>query len=207
MCIRDRAHIRPSYDYKNFTFAIDAAYLWYNNDFLPFGKRVSDSQLETGRFGISFEDREAIRLSPSVSFVPTDDIKLNLSYTHDFFVDAEVAPSYKPQWTVALAGEQSLVDDKLIFTQSVSWIGPRIHWSGVDSPTADNAVDLGTYLDVGLGVRYNVSEAFSLYVEGVNLFPNRTGVTTSDDFLDSARLWQGYPVLQRQVWGGLKFRF
>ena len=55
--------------------------------------------------------------------------------------------------------------------------------------------ELEPFWDLGLKVRYKLSDQFDIFVQGSNLL--------GQDY----SLWQGQPVLQQQMWGGLKFRF
>ena len=188
-------NLYPSVDYNNFTFGLNLAYRTYEDDYLPIGFG--------NRFEVDYIDRDEFRLTPSVSWSNKENISFNLSYDYNIFLTDLSSLSYKPTSTLSIDGEQKLLNDKLTFSQDMKLIGNRDHFETF----VNDPVQLPTYVDLGLGIKYRISQNFDISVKGVNLLQNNETETLDFSQIDNSTLWFGYPILGRQFWGTIKVRF
>ena len=105
--------------------------------------------------------------------------------------------------TLSIDGEQKLLNDKLTFSQDLKLIGNRDHFETF----VNDPVQLPTYVDLGLGIKYRISQNFDISVKGVNLLRNNETETLDFSQIDNSTLWFGYPIPGRQFWGTIKVRF
>lgn len=185
-------NVQPSASYKDLDFALNFSFRTYDNEANYLGLYFS------GRYLATYLDREEFQVKPSWSYKLSDDVVLGLSLEYNNFLSQDSLITNRPNWLTEFSGEQYLLDRKLKFTQNLKVLGKRKHLdAGADfgMEEIDASVQLPSFLDLAIGIRYTISDAFDVYVQGTNLLPTQ-----------GAELWRNYPIFERQVWAGLKLR-
>lgn len=190
-------NLKPSVVYSDFNFGLNIAYRTFENE----ANYIGFSEL--GRYEISYLDREEIGVTPELAYAPSEDIEFRVAVDYNGFLNQDSLITYRPQWATTFSGRQAFLKGKLKLQQDLIFLGARKHLERNSSLT-EQFVELSSYMDVSLGIRYKISEAFDIYIQGTNLLPSGSGSIFSTD--PHAANWRNYPILRQQIWAGLKLR-
>ena len=174
-------NLEPSYRLNEFGFKLGLAYTQYRQE--------ANFRTPEENPTVEFISRDEFSFLPSISYDPNEDIHLEVKGRYNLFLTDNLDLYYKPSIELGVTGKQFLLRHKLELTQYINFMGVRQFRQEQD------VNELEPFWDLGLKVRYKLSDQFDIFVQGSNLL--------GQDY----SLWQGQPVLQQQMWGGLKFRF
>ena len=97
--------------------------------------------------------------------------------------------TYLPKFVLQFTGEQLLFNDKLVLNQGLIFNSSR------NILSADMLFERDSFWDLSFKATYRISPSFEIFARGTNLLGERYDV------------WHSQFVFEKQIWGGLKFRF
>jgi hypothetical protein len=172
--------------YQKVNYALHLAYQNFSN-LAFFTPAVKDTRV----FDAIYENGSVFDLSLNLSYPITENWTTSLLLNKKFFtLDSLSEPIHTPTFTMDFRTEYLTLSDNLQL-----WLDIRFQ-NGVDFRNTDAEFDqLGSLFDLSLGADYFFSEHWGVFAHGYNLANN------------TRQRWNQYPIIGRNLLGGIIMRF
>jgi len=172
--------------YQKLTYALNLAYQNFTN-LAFFTPAIEDSRV----FSAIYEDGNTFDISLSLQYPITEKLTTSLLLNKKFIsLDSLAEPIHTPTFTIDLRTEYVTLSDNLQL-----WLDVR-YQNGVNFIDTESQFDqLGSLFDVSLGADYYFSKHWGVFVHGYNLANN------------TRQRWNQYPIIGRNILGGIIMRF
>jgi len=172
--------------YNQLKYNLEVAYQNFSN-LAFFTPDFKDTRL----FDAYYESGSAIDISLNLNYPVTENLTTSLTLNQTFFsLDSLESPIHTPTFTADFRTEYSLLSQKLNF-----WFDIRFQ-NGVDYLDSDNQIDqLEGLFDLSLGADYFFAEHWGVFFHAYNLTNN------------TRQRWNQYPIIGRNILGGIIMRF
>ncbi len=170
-----------NYDLSQFDFGLGVSYMQYENttNFIERGPR---------RGVATYLDRDQFTIRPSISYNFEENVRFKLDGQYNIFLE-DLRLTYLSKFVLQFTGEQLLFNDKLVLNQGLIFNSSR------NVLSADMLFERDSFWDLSFKATYRISPSFEIFARGTNLLGERYDV------------WHSQFVFEKQIWGGLKFRF
>lgn len=178
-------------------FNLQAAYTLFND--MAFFINTSETviwgpPLPLNKFTIDYDDGNLFTVSGELTYQIGSNVKIWLNGEYNIYnLDSLAQPYHKPITLVSLGGSW-LIKKKVNIWLEGFYSGQRY---AVDNETmlTSQEITLDGFIDLNLGVSYNITDDFSVWISGSNLL-NKS----------YQRYWN-YPVQGLEIMGGIGLRF
>lgn len=172
--------------YNQLKYNLQAAYQNFSN--LAF---FTPNFADTRFFDAFYESGSAIDISLNLKYPVTENLTTTLTLNQKIFsLDSLESPIHTPTFTADFRTEYATLSDKLDL-----WFEIRFQ-NGVDYFDSENEIDqLDGLFDLSLGADYFFAEHWGVFVHGYNLTNN------------TRQRWNQYPIIGRNILGGIIMRF
>ena len=181
-------------------FGFNLGVNWLSFENMPFFYNVTDSPLIWGgvsgplnKFDIALDNGSLITISGELNYTLGNALKLWLSGAYNVYsLDSLPQPYHKPISKLTLGGSYLIKKKVNVWLELFS--GGKSYAVDIYTPTPTE-IEIDGYFDINLGVDYNITEKFSVFLKGTNLLNN------------NYQQFYNYPVQGLQVMAGVGFRF
>jgi len=184
---------------QQFGFNLQVRFLFFKD--MPFFINTSGttsymSSLPLNKFMVIYDDGNLLNFSGEFTYQFGGNVKMWLKGEYNTYsLDSITQPYHKPISLVSLGGSYTIKKKVNIWIEA--FLSGKRYALNTDYafPQLWTDIEMDSYFDINLGMSYNISDTFSVWLSGTNLLNS------------NYQRYYNYPVQGLEIMGGIGIRF